>query len=150
MTYKNILIGCDGSPESLNAFKRAIEIAKNNDSRLFIANVIKRQHVNTESVALGFGIAEIDIDIQDAINQRQKLLDELKQKAISSGINEVKTILKIGSPKLMLSYDIVNENKIDLEVVGATGLGKVAQVLIGSTATFVVENSKSDVIVVKN
>lgn len=58
--------------------------------------------------------------------------------------------LKIGSPKSMLSRELPKEYDIDLIVLGATGLGKVAQVFIGSTASYVVENSPTDVMIVKN
>lgn len=150
MDYKKILFGYDGSPESMAAFDRVIEVAKRNDAKLIIAHVVKRQHANTESVSLGFGVVSTDDDIEDILRSREEKLEVLKQKANEKGIEDVEIALKIGSPKLMLSRELPKEYDIDLIVLGATGLGKVAQVFIGSTASYVVENSPTDVMIVKN
>lgn len=150
MDYKKILFGYDGSPESMAAFDRVIEVAKRNDAKLIIAHVVKRQHANTESVSLGFGVVSTDDDIEDILRSREDKLEVLKQKANEKGVEDVEIALKIGSPKSMLSRKLPKEYDIDLIVLGATGLGKVAQVFIGSTASYVVENSPTDVMIVKN
>ena len=150
MDYKKILFGYDGSPESMAAFDRVIEVAKRNDAKLIIAHVVKRQHANTESVSLGFGVVSTDDDIEDILRSREDKLEVLKQKANEKGVEDVEITLKIGSPKSMLSRELPKEYGIDLIVLGATGLGKVAQVFIGSTASYVVENSPTDVMIVKN
>jgi nucleotide-binding universal stress UspA family protein len=150
MDYKKILFGYDGSPESMAAFDRVIEIAKRNDAKLIIAHVVKRQHANTASVSLGFGVISTDDDIEETLRSREEKLEGLKQKAEEKGVEEVEIALRIGSPKSVLSFDLPKEFDVDLIVLGATGLGKVAQVFIGSTASYVVENSSADVIIVKN
>jgi nucleotide-binding universal stress UspA family protein len=149
MEYKKILFGYDGSPESLAAFDRVIAIAQRNNATLVISHVVKRQHANTESVSLGFGVAETDIDIKDTLRAREAILEDLKKQAIKRGVKNVEIALKIGSPKLILSRDLPREYDIDLIVIGVTGVGKVAQVFIGSTASYVVENALVDVIIVK-
>jgi nucleotide-binding universal stress UspA family protein len=50
----------------------------------------------------------------------------------------------------MLSYTLPKEYDVDLIVLGATGMGTVAQVILGSTASYVVENAAPDVVIVKN
>ncbi|KRN94604.1 universal stress protein [Pediococcus stilesii] len=150
MEYKKILFGYDGSPESMAAFDKAIEIAQRNSAKLVIANVVKRQHANTESVSLGFGVAETDVDIKETLRSREEKLEVLKHQAEEKDLSDVEIALKIGNPKSVLSFDLPKEYGIDLIVLGATGLGKVAQVFIGSTASYVVENSAADVIIVKN
>lgn len=150
MEYKKILFGYDGSPESMAAFDKAIEIAQRNSAKLVIANVVKRQHANTESVSLGFGVAETDVDIKETLRSREEKLEVLKHQAEERDLSDVEIALKIGNPKSVLSFDLPKEYGIDLIVLGATGLGKVAQVFIGSTASYVVENSAADVIIVKN
>lgn len=150
MEYKKILFGYDGSPESMAAFDKAIEIAQRNSAELVIANVVKRQHANTESVSLGFGVAETDVDIKETLRSREEKLEVLKHQAEEKDLSDVEIALKIGNPKSVLSFDLPKEYGIDLIVLGATGLGKVAQVFIGSTASYVVENSAADVIIVKN
>lgn len=81
MDYKKILFGYDGSPESMAAFDRVIEVAKRNDAKLIIAHVVKRQHANTESVSLGFGVVSTDDDIEDILRSREDKLEVLKQKS---------------------------------------------------------------------
>lgn len=149
MDYKNVLFGYDGSPEAQRAFEKAIEITKQNHARLVISEIVKQQYANTESVSLGFGIASTDIDIKKALMEREQELEVLKEKAIEAGVSDVQIDLRVGNPKQELSEDIPDKYDIDLTVLGATGLGRVARVVIGSTASYVVENSKTDVSIVK-
>ncbi|AEV95443.1 universal stress protein [Pediococcus claussenii] len=126
MDYKNVLFGYDGSPEAQKAFEKAIEITKQNHARLVISEIVKQQYANTESVSLGFGIASTDIDIKKALMEREQELEVLKQKAIEAGVSDVQIDLRVGNPKQELSEDIPDKYDIDLTVLGATGLGRVA------------------------
>ena len=40
LTYKNILIAVDGSHEAELAFNKAVDVAKRNDAKLTVVNVI--------------------------------------------------------------------------------------------------------------
>lgn len=152
MDYKKILFGYDGSPESMAAFNRTVEIAKSNHAKLIIASVMKKQHANTASVSLGFGVIETGIDLQDTLDQWKTTLEKLKQDAQQQGLpaEDIEVVFKQGSPKSMLSYTLPKEYDVDLIVLGATGMGTVAQVILGSTASYVVENAAPDVVIVKN
>ncbi len=41
--YKNILVGIDGSEQALAAFKKAVEVARRNNGKVYVANVIDQQ-----------------------------------------------------------------------------------------------------------
>ncbi|KRO25635.1 universal stress protein UspA-like nucleotide-binding protein [Pediococcus argentinicus] len=150
ISYQNVLFGYDGSPQSMIAFDRAQQIAKRNNTKLIIAMVVKPQYVNTESVALGFGVIQADGDNKKALEQKAKELSRLKQVAESEGgVKEVETRLVIGNPRDELTYNLPKEEHVGLIIIGSTGLGRVAQVLIGSTASYIVEHANVDVIVIK-
>ena len=37
--YKNILVGIDGSEQALAAFKKAVEVARRNNGKVYVANI---------------------------------------------------------------------------------------------------------------
>lgn len=41
--YKNILVGIDGSDQAKEAFKKAVEVARRNEGKIYVANVIEQQ-----------------------------------------------------------------------------------------------------------
>ena len=86
MDYKKILFGYDGSPESMAAFNRAVEIAKSNHAKLIIASVMKKQHANTASVSLGFGVIETGIDLQDTLDQWKTTLEKIETRCPTTGV----------------------------------------------------------------
>ena len=53
-----------------------------------------------------------------------------------------------GSPKKEI-VDFAEENDIDLIVMGSTGKGAIDRVLVGSTASYVVNHAPCNVMVVK-
>ena len=42
-SYQNILVGIDGSDQAMEAFKKALAVAKRNQGTVYVANVIDHQ-----------------------------------------------------------------------------------------------------------
>lgn len=145
--YKNILVGIDGSKQSLMAFHKAIAIAKRNgdDATLQLLSVVNGEHYPT---AAGYGI--IDRDMYDeAVNRMKKLLDKLVQEAKDKGLSNVEASVMVGNAKIAITDQYPKKHNVDLIVVGATGLNVIGRIIVGSTAAYVIRHSPCDVTVVK-
>ncbi|KRN59195.1 universal stress protein [Limosilactobacillus secaliphilus] len=143
--YKNVLVGIDGSKQSKMAFDKAVQVCKQNQSKLFLLCVINGEHYPT---AAGYGI--VDKHMYDAAqNKMSKSLDELSQKAHDAGVEDVHTEVVVGNAKVVLTEHYPKKHDIDLIVVGATGLNVIGRMIVGSTAAYVVRESPCDVMVVK-
>lgn len=137
--YKNILVGIDGSEESEKAFLKAKEIAKNNEAELVIA------WINTELERRIPG-GELS-DREELIYSRYVSVNEAEAK--NDGVKKVIPVVMTGEPKKYLSKVIPQKFNSDLIILGATSTNIVRNILIGSTAKYVVKNSKCSVLIVK-
>ena len=80
--YSRILVGMDGSAESLKAFDEAVRVAKRNDAELILANVIEKRSflaVNTYDT-----IAE-----EQHENGTKLLLQQFAKEALDEGLTNV-------------------------------------------------------------
>lgn len=146
-SYKNILVGIDGSKQSEMALDKGIIAAMQNDAKLILLSVVNgERYPNTSTVGYGF----IDRSVYDtAVNEMKKKLVEFKEKAESAGVKDVETEVKIGNAKLELGTDYPKAHDVDLIVVGATGLNVIGRIIVGSTSTYIIREAPCDVMVVK-
>ncbi len=137
--YKNILIAVDGSKVAEKALERAIQIAKRNDASLVLAHVVDTKTFST--------IEPYD----SAIYERSQAYaqDMLDTYVKNTDFKNIKTIIKLGSPKAVITKELIPEENIDLVVVGATGLGAVERIVMGSVSGSIVRHAKCDVLVVR-
>ncbi len=137
--YKNILVGIDGSEESEKAFLKAKEIAKNNEAELVIAwiNTELERRIPGEELS----------DREELIYSRYVSVNEAEAK--NDGVKKVIPVVMTGEPKKYLSKVIPQKFNSDLIILGATSTNIVRNILIGSTAKYVVKNSKCSVLIVK-
>lgn len=142
LKYDNILIAVDGSREAEWAFHKAIDIAKRNDSKLSIINVI-----DTRSFA---SVEAYDRTISQRANDfAQKLLDGYEELARDRGVQKVDKIIDYGSPKSIIPKKAVKKTGADLIACGATGLNAVERFIIGSVSEAIVRHAPCDVLVVR-
>ncbi len=80
---------------------------------------------------------------------RNNLIDEYVENAKEAGIEKVESVIKYGSPKVIITKEIAPEQDADLIVVGATGLNAVERFLIGSVSESVARYAKCDVLIVR-
>ena len=146
--YQVILVGVDGSKNAKEAVNKALELAKYSDAKLVLASVIKPY------VSVGFGGPGLEVDsnsddqmTNEERKHREEMLQKYAQEASQAGVT-AETVVVIGSPKEELAKNLAQQYQADLIIVGATGLNRVEQVMIGSTASYVVRASKRDTLVV--
>ena len=139
--YKNILVAIDGSEQSYDALREAIETAQANDSQLKILYVLNDKLANIpvhlDTMTLYKSVQEHSDYVVDQVQ------GYLKDTEVSFEI-----VRLTGSPK----REIINyskENNIDLIVLGSTGLDAIDRFIIGSTTQYIVNHASCNVMVVK-
>jgi nucleotide-binding universal stress UspA family protein len=142
LEYDNIVIAVDGSEASHKAFKKTLNIVKNNNARLIIAHVVDSRTFATAE-AYDRTLAE------RADEYALELVDDYVSKAKTAGLNDVVKCIEYGSPKVKISKDITKNYDADLIICGATGLNAVERFLIGSVSENIVKNATCDVLVVR-
>lgn len=147
MSYRKILVGIDGSKQSDMAFQKAIEVAKQNNAKLYLLSVINGERYPTTGPS-GYGFVSHSI-YDSAVETMQGRLSDYKKKANEFGVSDVETTVEIGNAKVELAERFPKENGIDLIVMGATGLNVVGRLIVGSTAAYTIREAPCDVTVVK-
>lgn len=139
--YKNILVAVDGSEQSYDALREAIETAQANDSQLKILYVLNDKLANIpvhlDTMTLYKSVQEHSDYVVDQVQ------GYLKDTEVSFEI-----VRLTGIPK----REIINyskENNIDLIVLGSTGLDAIDRFIIGSTTQYIVNHASCNVMVVK-
>ncbi|QVQ48261.1 universal stress protein [Latilactobacillus sakei] len=143
LEYHNILVGLDGSELADKALKQAIEVAKRNHAKLFIAQIIPDEV--SVSTSITYPASSLDAERKST----KLYLEEKAQEAKDQGVEEVQTIFKVGSPRRELAVTIPQEANIDLTIVGVSGKGAIEHLLIGSVAQFISIHSTTNVLLVK-
>ncbi|GEN94892.1 universal stress protein [Pediococcus ethanolidurans] len=142
--YKNILAPIDGSKVTDTVLKKAIEVAKRNDTHLDILNVLE---VNQFSDTYG-GAVSGDV-IYKLSEDVQKRLAELKKQAEDAGLKDVSVHVRFGNPKPVIATEFPKDHHNELIMIGSTGLNALERLMVGSVATYVSRNAICDVLVVK-
>lgn len=126
--YENILLPVDGSQQSIDAFKRGIELAKLWNSNVYLVRVLKEEK---ESISK---------------EQRESILNSLNDYANKEGLSIHKEVV-YGDPRTQIATVLVDRWDIDLIVMGATGKGRIAKLVIGSITDYVVRTAQCDVLI---
>ncbi|MGT2888128.1 universal stress protein [Streptococcus didelphis] len=141
--YEHILVAVDGSYESELAFNKGVNVALRNDAELILAHVVDTRALQS--------VATFDTYIYDKLEQEAKdVLAELEKQARDHGVTKVKQVIEFGNPKSLLAHDIPDQEKVDLIMVGATGLNTFERLLIGSSSEYIMRNAKVDLLVVRD
>ncbi|MCW1072092.1 universal stress protein [Streptococcus anginosus] len=141
--YQNIMVAVDGSHEAELAFEKGVNVALRNNSRLTIAHVIDPRALQS--------VSTFDAEVYEELQEdAKKLMDQYAEKAKEAGVANVVTIVEMGNPKTLLATDIPEEQKVDLIMVGATGLNAFERLLVGSSSEYILRHAKVDLLVVRD
>jgi nucleotide-binding universal stress UspA family protein len=143
---KKILVPCDFSKPAINAFRFAIDLARQSGGSVHLLNVIELPVLH-------------DTLIMPVLNFEQELLDDLKEKAQKSltsiiekcdpGNLVVKSAVAFGSVHRKIQEYILEQN-IDLVVMGSHETSGAREFFIGSNAERIVRHSTVPVLVLKD
>lgn len=140
--YKKIMVAVDGSKEAELAFKKAVNVARRNDSELLLAHVIDTRAFQTISSLDG-------LMMEQASEMAKQTLADYQKMANDSGVSKVKAIIEYGSPKSVIAKELPDTEKVDLIMLGATGLNAVERLFIGSVSEYVIRHAICDVLIVR-
>ncbi|CZQ80082.1 universal stress protein a [Trichococcus palustris] len=132
--YKSILVPVDGSETSISAFKQGVHIAERNKADLYLVAILDKMDNAEEAAQLQ--------------KDKDSLFDELDRYARAHGV-AVHKDMRTGDPKELISKDLLEEWNIDLIVMGATGKGAIAKLVVGSVTNHVIRNAPCDLLIVR-
>ena len=139
IAISKILLATDFSPESQNALKCAIFLAKRYESKLFLAHAISEEAFLTDGEVWP---ALLD-KAQCSAGKNMAQLEQAKD--LQSFPHEV--VLQAGETWEVLSR-LVSDQNIDLIVMGTHGSGGFDKLMLGSTAEKVVRHATCPVLTV--
>ena len=147
--YKKILLPTDGSKYAEKAAKHAIWIASHSNAEVIALNV-----VDTSSL-VGLPAEDLTVRVTEILKEEgQKSLETItnimeqleKEKGLKTDVKII-SISKEGSPADVI-LDTVEDENIDLVVIGSSGKTGFDRFIMGSVAERVVKAAKCDVLVI--
>ena len=144
-----IMVGIDGSKESVNAADYAIAIAKRHNAELIAVNVL------TSDIGYAYsspGVESPPLTIREVIllaeDEVKKWFDDIKKSADEKVQLRTEIIMaKRSAVSTMLDY--AEEQNINLIVVGTRGRSGIKKMLLGSVASGLVTYAVCPVLVAK-
>ncbi len=135
-----VLVATDGSDNSMKAIQKAVEMAKNEKSKVTVMAVAYYAKEDLD---------EMPPAIQERLEaQAVNALEKAKAVFSSNGI-EVETVLEAGFVPANNIVKRAKEGKYDAILLGSTGSSTLKEVLIGSTASKVCAHASCSVTVVR-
>jgi len=156
LLFEKILVPLDGSEHSLRALEIAIQMAKKFGGKITLIHVYSVTFgpvIMPEPTTLtppGFPVmtpAEVSKVAEAARKAGSSILADGEQKVKAEGI-QVETILKEG-PTVQEIIKKAREDSFNLIVMGARGISKIKEILLGSVSDGVIRNTPCPVLVVK-
>jgi nucleotide-binding universal stress UspA family protein len=145
-----IMVGIDGSRESVNAADYAIAVAKRHNAELIAVNVL------TSDIGYAYsspGVESPPLTIREIIllaeDEVKKWFDDIKEKVDKIGIRFRSEIIMAKRSVISTMLDYAEEQNINLIVVGTRGRSGIKKMLLGSVASGLVTYAACPVLVVK-
>jgi nucleotide-binding universal stress UspA family protein len=130
---RKILAAIDFSEYSDSIIAYAFDLAKSQQAELIVANIINKREMDAiTSVAHDLKHISLGDFFSQRESRRLSELEELVEKN-SPGVLKYKTTIRMGVPFIEL-IGIVDNEEVDLVVMGTKGRGNLMEVLFGSTA----------------
>lgn len=145
--YKKILLPTDGSACAEKAAEHAISIAGHYQAELLVLNVVE-----THSL-VGLPVEDFTRKVNEIFRQEGidalERISKIQKKMLKEGYASFKLTLKTeeGHPADMI-LQVLEEESIDLVVMGASGKHAIEKFLLGSVAEKVVRHAKCPVLTV--
>jgi nucleotide-binding universal stress UspA family protein len=154
--YSNILVATDLSPNSAQAFKHAVMIARRNNAKLHLLHVVPEVDASMRtyiSVILGNGRLD---GFEKKHEQEAHALIDSRLKSFAEEelgdhpedlqrLEKIEVVIGHPVPEILAMADEVNA---DVIVMGSHGKGVIEHTFLGSTAERVLRKSRRPVFVV--
>ena len=127
--YKHILVAVDGSDNSLRAMEDAIKVASA-ESQIEILYVSPTGHIASEILKAG---------TLDEFNEQNRQKFAREEAAVKSSGIAYKVTIEYGEVETTIAK-YINENDVDLVVMGCRGLTAMQEMVFGSVSTYVMKH----------
>lgn len=154
--FEKILVPLDGSGNSGQALRTAIQVAKKFSGKLTLFHVysitVTPMVIPEPTTLTPSGIpvvtsAEVSKMVEAAREVGQRILDDGAQKAKSEDV-QVESIIREGNTVQEITK-LAKEGNFDLIVMGVRGVSKLMELLLGSVSEGVMKHASCPVLVVK-
>jgi len=139
--FKKILVAIDGSKNSYEALKAAIELAQKFVSKIYLVSV-----VNTANLPTNVGVSYAPNLTHELENVAKTDLEKAEEMVKSSKLDYEVKILS-GDPRDEL-IEFPKEHQVDLIVLGKTGNSALERVFVGSVTRYVSEHADKSLLIV--
>jgi nucleotide-binding universal stress UspA family protein len=142
-----ILVPTDFSPDSDKALKQALDIAKQNNAKVFVLNVIgKHIQQSVDVYSIDYRVVQ-DMEKQIRNTAEENLKKQLERFPQHQGV-EITTNIRNG-----VAYEEIlkeqEEKNIDLIILASLGRTGLAKYLLGNVARIVLKEAKCHVLLSK-
>ena len=126
--FRDILLVADSKTEGERTLKRAVSLAKNNQARLTVVDIVKKMPGDMQRLFRSKHLADIqDIIIQDRLKQLKHLIAPIKDEGV-----QVTAKVLLGRPVIEIVREVLR-NKHDLVMIAAEGREGLKGMLFGTT-----------------
>jgi nucleotide-binding universal stress UspA family protein len=129
--YENVLIPTDGSEQAANAIEEGIRLASELDATVHALHVVDEFEAKIVPIT-----GEQEDKRAEYMEHGEQVVDEVADLATEAGVESVTAIETGLAHKMIVNY--VEDNDIDIVVIGSRGLGGVEEMILGSTADKVI------------
>jgi nucleotide-binding universal stress UspA family protein len=129
--YDNLLIPTDGSEQAANAVEEGVRLASELGATVHALHVVDEFEAKIVPIT-----GEQEEKRAEYVEYGERITGEVADLAAEAGVDCVTAVETGITHKRVASY--VEDNDIDMVVIGSRGLGGVEEMLLGSTADRVV------------
>ena len=134
--FRKILVPTDGSDHSKNAVAVASDLAVKYSSELILLHVMEEVGSNRipEELESYARFEHVDISERDMLEAvANRIVGRAETQARAAGVEAVTLVVKIGSPGPII-VEYAKKQEVELIVMGRRGLGRIADLLLGSVS----------------
>jgi len=136
--FEKIVVGVDGSDQSISALVTACDIAQKYASKLYL---VHSPEVETTGIAVGSGAVEIQPEPDVIAAAGEQVMSAAKAKAEEAGCPPTQCTVGNDSPAAEI-LKCADDIDADLIVLGRRGLGSITSLLLGSVSQKVSHDAK--------
>ena len=142
MQFKKILVPVDGSGTADNALRYGVEMAKTYEARLFVTVV-------ADIGVAAYPLMQVNLDRNGfaSVKEKAEAVMERVKKQIPQDVNFT-PIIRTGVPGNVIT-SLVDEEGIDLVIMGNSGKGSLSSFIMGSVSQYVIHHVKVPVLIIK-
>lgn|SRR5574344_467435 len=142
---KRVLLTTDGSEISIKAIKHALDLISLENKEIYIISIKENPEFYPMEVST-------DHNWYDAIEKQQRIhatkaVNKIKSLVEEIGLKAQNEVILTGNPAQKI-IDYSNQEEIDLIIMGARTKTDLSKLLLGSVSKRVLENVRSDVLII--